>query len=107
MPDSYLRIAEALGDHHLAGRRVELPELDLALVGGRPLSAGGPHLRYPVPGLDDWSLERWAEEVAELCLRALTSERIQKENLGVTRSNLALAKVRESIGVQNHEARKR
>ena len=31
-------------------------------------------------------------------MRALTSERIQKDNLGLTRSNLELARVRESIG---------
>jgi len=31
-------------------------------------------------------------------MRALTRERIQKENLGLTRSNLELAKVREALG---------
>ncbi|MEM7244984.1 MAG: metallophosphoesterase [Acidobacteriota bacterium] len=69
-PKSYLRLEKALGEHHLGGRRVELPEHELTLVGARPLSCGGPSIRFPVPEREDWTLERWAESIVENVLAA-------------------------------------
>ena len=65
-PRSYRRLEKALDGLHLGGKRVELPALGLSLVGGRPLTCGADDYRFPVPGLEDWSLERWGEHLGEL-----------------------------------------
>lgn len=69
-PRSYRRLETALDGHHLGGRKVELPELGLTLVGGRPLSMGGPELRFEVPDFEDWDIDRWGRHVGELILSA-------------------------------------
>ena len=69
-PKSYLRLCDALGDRHLAMRRVEMPELGLSLVGARPLSMGGGDLKFVPPGCESWTIERWADELTALLLAA-------------------------------------
>src|SRR5688572_14949320 len=50
-PRSYEQLVERLGPFDVGGRRVDLPELDVSLVGARPLSCGGPEeIRFHVPG---------------------------------------------------------
>ena len=70
-PKSYLKLAEILGDRHVAMRRIEMPELRLTLVGARPLSmGGGDALKHVPPGCEDWTIERWADELSALLLAA-------------------------------------
>ncbi len=69
-PRSYRRLETALAGHHVGGRRVELPEWGLTLVGGRPLSMGGTDLRFDVPDREDWTLERWGEHLGAELLAA-------------------------------------
>jgi uncharacterized protein (TIGR04168 family) len=72
-PEAYFRIAEALGDRHLAMGRLELPGLDLTLIGARPLTCGGRDPKFPVPGCEDWTTERWGEAIGRLLLDAEAS----------------------------------
>lgn len=69
-PASYEKLVAALGDRHAAMRRIELPSLGLTLVGARPLTMGGSDRKYVPPGTEDWSVERWADEIASLLLAA-------------------------------------
>lgn len=68
-PKSYHALEEALGGLHVGARCIEFPELDLSLVGARPLSFGSTDdrlSRYPIPGHEGWDHARWARHISEL-----------------------------------------
>ena len=72
-PKSYVALEEALNGFHVALRRIELPELDLTLVGGRPLTFGSSEsspTKHPVPGREDWGHARYGEEILALLRQA-------------------------------------
>jgi len=90
-PKSYLRLDEVFGDLHVAGRCVDFEDLDVSLVGARPLTSGGLDYRFPVPGREDWSLERWGQEIHRLlksarCSRVVVLAHCGPSGLGVTRA---------------------
>jgi uncharacterized protein (TIGR04168 family) len=89
-PKSYLRLDEVFGDLHVAGRCVDFPDLDVSLVGARPLTSGGHDYRFPVPGREDWSLRQWGEAIHELlrsarCSRVVVLAHCGPSGLGATR----------------------
>ena len=83
-PRSYLKLTELLGEFHVAGQVVDFPELDVSLVGARPLSTGGPDIKFDVPGHEGWTLEQWGDEVAALCARAQQSRVVILAHCGPT-----------------------
>ena len=92
-PQSYEQLALALGEWHLSARRVDFPEHDLSLVGARPLTCGGPGIRFRVPGREDWTLERWAEEIESLvkgapCGRVVILAHCGPTGLGAARADI-------------------
>ncbi len=67
-----------LGNRHLAYRRIDLPSLDLSIIGARPFSWGGPKLRSKAVykalyGID--SMQESAEKIVEAA-RGAPSKRI-------------------------------
>jgi uncharacterized protein (TIGR04168 family) len=83
-PKSYLALAGALGDHHVGGRRVDRLDLDRSVVGARPLSCGGPSVRFAVPEREDWDVARWGQEIAELVEQAPCSRVVILSHAGPT-----------------------
>lgn len=69
-PASYEKLVAALGPFDIGMRRIELPSLELTLVGARPLAMGGTDLRYVPPGCEGRDPSRWADEIAGLIMEA-------------------------------------
>lgn len=91
-PKSYQSLCALLGDFHVGGRVIDFPGLDLSLVGARPLSTGGPTPRFAPPGREDWTIERWGEELLALCLSARQSRIVILAHCGPT-----------GLGVRRHD----
>lgn len=74
-PKSYVKLADELGEWHVALRRVERPDLGVTLVGARPLTFGGGEAndklrRYAAPGHEEWRHAEWADAIATLLEQA-------------------------------------
>ena len=83
-PRSYWQLCEILGDLHVAGRVEDFPDLDVSVIGARPLSTGGPELKFRVPGRETWTFEQWGEEIAALARRATQSRLVVLAHGGPT-----------------------
>ena len=83
-PKSYLSLCEVLGAHHLAGRLEDFPELGVSIIGARPLSTGGPELKYRVPGREMWTFEQWGAEIAALARQATQPRLVVLAHCGPT-----------------------
>lgn len=83
-PKSYLSLCDVLGARHLAGRLEDFPELGVSIIGARPLSTGGPQLKFKVPGRETWTFEQWGDEIASLARRATQSRLIVLAHGGPT-----------------------